>query len=87
MKRYGSRSVRYLEVCRRSLPEPARAYSPDEDFVEAFEWSVLRNAGLSDVSVNVIGTDRPILTGGHGNPNGAEQKFECFDALSQLGPR
>jgi hypothetical protein len=68
-------------------PSLLGAYSPDEDFVEAFQWSVLRNAGLSDVSVNVIGTDRPILTGGHGNQNGAEQKLQCFDALSQPGLR
>jgi hypothetical protein len=74
------------------FPSLLGAYSSDEELVEAFEWSVLRNARvnnapLSDVSVNVIGTDRPILTGGHGNPNGAEQKFECFDALSRSGQR
>jgi hypothetical protein len=77
------------------FPSLLGAYSSDEDFVEAFEWSVLRNARvsnvpLSDVSVNVIGTvgaDRPILTRGHGNANGAEQKLQCFDALSQSGPR
>jgi hypothetical protein len=68
-------------------PSLLAAYSSDEAFVEAFEWSVLRNARVSDVSVNVIGTDRPILTGGHGSPNGAEQKLECFDVLSQLRPR
>jgi hypothetical protein len=68
-------------------PSLLGAYSPDEDFVEGFEWSVLRKAGMSDVSVNVLVTDRPILTGGHGNPHGAEQKLECFDALSQSGQR
>lgn len=73
-------------------PSLLGAYSPDEDFVEGFEWSVLRNARvsnapLSDVSVNVLVTDRPILTRGHGDPHGAEQKLECFDALSQSGQR
>jgi hypothetical protein len=59
------------------------AYSPDEDFVESFELSVLRNAGLRDVTVNVAGTDRPILHGGLADMRGAEAKLRCFDALSR----
>jgi hypothetical protein len=58
-------------------PSLLAAYSSDEDFVEAFEWSVLRNAGLSDLTVN----GHPVLQGGHAGM-GAEPKLRCFDALS-----
>lgn len=64
-------------------PSLLAAYSPDEDFVESFELSVLRNAGLRDVTVNVAGTDRPILHGGLADMRGAEAKLRCFDALSR----
>jgi len=64
-------------------PSLLAAYSPYEEFVEAFQWSVLRNAGLSDLSVNVTGTARPILHGGVGNMQWAEDKLQCFDSLSR----
>jgi hypothetical protein len=64
-------------------PSLLAAYSSDEDFVEAFQWSVLRNAGLSDVSINVNGTAaRPILHGGRGNMQWEEDKLQCFDSVS-----
>ncbi len=63
-------------------PSLLAAYSPDEDFVEAFEWSVLRNGPLRDLTVNVAGVvDRPILKGGVALPK-VEAKLRCFDALS-----
>jgi hypothetical protein len=64
-------------------PSLLAAYSPDEDFVEAFEWSVLRNGGLSELSVNIAGTPRPILVLGHAGMDWAEDKLHCFDALSR----
>ena len=63
-------------------PSLLAAYSSDEDFVEAYEWSVLRNARLSDVTVSFNGTGRPILHGGMGDLRGAENKLHCFDSLS-----
>jgi hypothetical protein len=64
-------------------PSLLAIYSPDEDFVEAFEWSVLRNAGLRDVSVNITGAGRPILQGGAADMRGTQRKLACFDALSR----
>jgi len=58
-------------------PSLLAAYSPDEEFVEAFEWSVLRNAGLGELTVD----GHAILHGGQAGM-GAEAKLECFDALS-----
>jgi hypothetical protein len=60
-------------------PSLLAAYSPDEDFVEAFEWSVLRNAGLRDLTAN----GHPILRGGAADLRGTEAKLACFDALSR----
>lgn len=59
-------------------PSLLAAYSPDEDFVEAFELSVLRNAGLHDLTAN----GHQILRGGAADPRGTEGKLQCFDALS-----
>ena len=64
-------------------PSLLAIYSPDEDFVEAFEWSVLRNAGLRDASVNITGAGRSILQGGVADMRGTERKLACFDALSR----
>ena len=64
-------------------PSLLASFSPDEDFVEAFEWSVLRNGGLSELSVNIAGTLRPILVLGHTGVDWAEDKLHCFDDLSR----
>ena len=58
-------------------PSLLAAYSPDEEFVEAFQWSVLRNARLSGLVVN----GHPVLQHGQAGM-GAEPKLQCFDALS-----
>jgi hypothetical protein len=67
-------------------PSLLAAYSSDEDFVETFELSVLRNASLRDLSVSVTGYNphqATILQNGAAFP-GVEAKLHCFDSLSQL---
>ena len=78
------RSVGVIEAIYAGglYPSLLAAYSSDEDFVEAYEWSVLRNARLSDVTVSFNGTGRPILHGGMGDLRGAENKLHCFNSLS-----
>jgi len=65
------------------------AYSPDEDFVEAFELSVLRKGPLRNVTVNVTGYSPhqdPILANGTATNQAAEAKLQCFDPVSLLSP-
>jgi hypothetical protein len=64
-------------------PSVLAAYSLDEEFVEAFQWSVLRNAGLGEFTVNITGTARPVLHLGSAGDGGAEAKLRCFDDLSR----
>jgi hypothetical protein len=64
-------------------PSLFASYSPDEDFVEAFEWSVLSHAGLSDLSVNINGVGQHIFQ--PGQLRIAEAKLGCFDQLSSRG--
>jgi len=68
---------------RGQYPSVLAAYSLDEEFVEAFQWSVLRNAGLAEFTANITGTSRPILHLGHASDGGAEAKLRCFDDLSR----
>lgn len=56
------------------------AYSPDEDFVESFEWSVLSKGEHGDLSWTA--DNIPVLEKGHGHLPGVENKLRCFDALS-----
>ena len=68
------------------------AYSPDEDFVESFELSVLHNGGLQNLTVVVLGgsdVSGPIIQ----HPEAIVQngtvasalgtKLQCFDVLSR----
>jgi hypothetical protein len=67
-------------------PSLLAAYSPDENFVEAFELSVLRNGTLSDLTVNVTGYSahqEPILANGMATAPAVEAELRCFDSLSQ----
>jgi hypothetical protein len=57
------------------------AYSPDEDFVESFEWSVLRNSKKKDLGWTADGY--PILEHGDGHFPGVKNKLKCFDKVSQ----
>jgi hypothetical protein len=69
----------------RLFPSLLAAYSPDEDFVEAFEWSALRDAGLTDLTVAITGFSQHqeiILSHGVAAPQ-VEAKLACFDALSR----
>ena len=54
------------------------AFSPDEDFVETFEFSILRRSGLGPLTVR-LGHDYPPI------PHMPVQvKFDCFGSSSQL---
>ncbi len=57
------------------------AYSPDEDFVESFEWSVLRNSKKKDLGWTANGL--PVLENGDGHFPALKNKLKCFDAVSQ----
>jgi hypothetical protein len=71
-------------------PSLLAAYSSDEEFVEAFELSVLRNAALKDLTVNVTGFSpyqESVLLRGAAAQGALEAKLHCFDPLSQPGRR
>jgi hypothetical protein len=57
------------------------AYSPDEDFVESFEWSVLRKSKNKDLGWTANGF--PILENGDGHFPAVKNKLKCFDQVSQ----
>jgi hypothetical protein len=62
------------------------AYSPDEDFVESFELSVLRSAGLQTLTINITGntmhSENIVMNGNVGATLAA--KLQCFNSLSQV---
>jgi hypothetical protein len=57
------------------------AYSPDEDFVESFEWSVLRKSKKKDLGWTA--NNHPVLEHGNGHFPGVENKMKCFDKVSK----
>ena len=62
------------------LADVLATFSPDEDFVEAYEWYVLLNAAppLSSLTIQISGFSPYNVAGGMANKQGVARKMACF---------
>lgn len=62
------------------LADALATFSPDEDFVETYQWYVLLNAtpALSDLTIQIPGFPPYNIAGGIANKQGVARKMGCF---------
>jgi hypothetical protein len=62
------------------LADALATFSPDEDFVETYQWYVLLNAvsPLSDLTIQISGFSPYNIAGGMANKRGVARKMACF---------
>lgn len=64
----------------QDLADALAAFSPDEDFVEAYQWDVLLNAHppLSSLVIQIPGLSAYDIVGGMASKQGIARKMACF---------
>jgi len=65
------------------LADTLAGFSPDEDFVETYQWYVLTNAGLTDLTIKITGQSDYNIPRGFAHKRQLQTKFNCLTQYIQ----